>query len=270
MSLYDKIINASTCNKYLTTLFLGERVFFMKFKKRSLKITDAFATAFRRIDPKFKQSLSTDFEKEPIIDNLEDIQSGKISFKDKDFDDILPKYYRFCSAIQWTSFDVADLIADWLKDSKGKQFIDVGCGLGKLCLHLRLKTSLNINGIEQREKLVEIAEKILIANKIVDVNIFKNNVLDLKWNDYDIFYFFNPFYENIIESDILQIDSSIKFSEEKFNLYTFYVYHSLEKLPLGKVLITYHGFGKNPPPSWKLKKSHFVKGGFLEWWEKIK
>lgn len=221
------------------------------------------------LDLALKEELSLEFENEPIICNLDKIRRGELLFTDEAFDKILPKYYQFCSAIHWTSFEVAKVITEWLKPYKEKEFLDVGCGLGKLCFYLGVHTSLNINGIEQRGHLVDIAKKIIDTNNIFNINIFHGNVLDLSWDDYDIYYFYNPFHEHVFDVDLLQIDTKIKFSKEKFYTYTFFVYETLERLPIGKILITYHGFGKAPPPTWKLVKSKLIRGGFLEWWEKI-
>lgn len=221
------------------------------------------------LDLTLKEQLSMDFESDPIICNLDKIRSGESIFTDEDFDKVLPKYYQFCSAIHWTSFKVANVIAEWLQACPNKKFIDIGCGIGKVCFFLGLRTTLSINGIEQRKHLVDIANKIITTNKILSINVFHGNVLDLNWDDYDVYYFYNPFHENVFDVDLLQIDTRIKFSKEKFYTYTFFVFETLDKLPVGKTIITYHGFGKAPPPTWKLIKSKLIGGGFLEWWEKI-
>ncbi len=223
---------------------------------------------YKHLDASIKEKLSKKFEKDPVIKKIDKILSRELEFKDKDFDEILPPYYMFFSAVQWTSFEVANIISNWLQEYEGKKFIDIGCGVGKICIYLRLHTLLKINGIEKRKCLVNIANKILKVNNVLNVKILHMNVLDLRWRNYDIFYLFNPFYEQVSEVDILQIDQEIIYSKKKFKKYVSFVYESLDKLPSGKILITYHGFGKAPPPDWKLLKKQLIGSGLLEMWEK--
>lgn len=215
-----------------------------------------------------KKILSKEFNKNPVIKNFDKILSKQLEFKDEHFDKILPPYYLFCSTIHWTSFEVAIIIAEWLQNYEKRKFIDIGCGPGKLCLYLRIYTTLNIHGIEQRKNLVNIANEIINTNNVSNIKILHMNMLDLRWDEYDIFYLFNPFYEHSHKVEFYHIDNNIKHCKEKYDLYLSVVYENLERLQKGKIIITYHGFGKIPPLSWKLINRKYVRSGFLEMWEK--
>ncbi len=221
-----------------------------------------------KFDLSLREELSEDFEKNPLICNIDKIRTGDLVLTDEAFDKVLPKFYQHCSAVHWTSYEVAKVIVEWVKPYHEKNFIDIGCGLGKLCFYLGIYTKLKVSGIEQRKQLVDIAKKIANSNNL-NINIIHGNILNLEWTNNDIFYFFNPFYEQVFGIDLLQIDKTINFSQENFHRYTLFVYEKLCALPAGKIIITYHGFGKAPPPTWKLIKSKFIRGGFLELWEKV-
>lgn len=214
-----------------------------------------------------KGVLSDEFEKPPVI-SLELIQLIKSNTKsvDTEFDKILPPLYRYYSQIQWSSISVARTIAIWLKELQGKRFIDIGSGVGKLCIVLRFLTDLKIYGIEQRPHLVKIANEIIKTNSLKDITFTNQNLMDLNWQEYDVFYLFNPFQEHVSMSPAAVIDNTVSFHREHFTEYTKKVYEELQKMGRNKIFITYHGYGGKLPKSWILKYSQYIDGGFLSMW----
>lgn len=217
-----------------------------------------------------KGALSDEFEKSPIITGelIHLIKSNNKSV-DLEFDKLLPPLYRYHSQVQWTSVPVARTIASWLENFPGKRFIDIGCGIGKLCIVLRFLTGLKIFGIEQRPHLVHLASEIIKTNNLQNISILEKNLLDLNWQEYDIFYLFNPFQEHVSLSPTAVIDNTIAFHRDHFMAYTSKVYEELQKMPRNKILITYHGYGGKLPKSWALKYSQYIEGGFLSLWVKV-
>ncbi|MGZ3769952.1 MAG: methyltransferase domain-containing protein [Bdellovibrio sp.] len=217
-----------------------------------------------------KGALSAEFEKSPIISPvLKELIKSNSKDANEEFDKLLPPLYRYHSQIQWSSVAVGKTIASWLQGLSGKKFIDIGCGVGKLCIVLRILTDLKIFGIEQRPHLVQIANEMITANGLKDITIIEKNLLDLNWNDYDIFYLFNPFQEHVSLSPTAVIDNTVNFHRDHFIKYTKKVYAELENLSRDKIFITYHGYGGKLPPSWKLTFSQYIDGGFLSLWTKV-
>lgn len=214
---------------------------------------------------------SAEFETSPLI-SQELIQLIKWDGKsvDSEFDKLLPPLYRSHSQVQWTSVPVARAVASWLQNFHGKRFIDIGSGVGKLCIALRFLSDLKIYGIEQRPHLVQVANEIIKTNNLQDITIWEKNLLDLNWQDYDIFYLFNPFQEHVALSPTAVIDNTIPFHRDHYLAYTAKVFEELQKMPRNKVLITFHGYGGKLPKSWALKCSHYIEGGFLSMWVKVK
>ncbi|MGZ3695736.1 MAG: hypothetical protein ACXWQO_16675 [Bdellovibrionota bacterium] len=217
-----------------------------------------------------RKLLSLSFEDEPIIpaEFIERLRSGE---KDGDilFDRVFPERVRFVSTIQWSPIEIAQLIFEWLKDDMpNARFVDMGSGVGKLCLLLSLLSKLQVTGIEQRLQLVNIAREIAEKNAI-NARFEHMNCVDVDWNDYDVFYFYNPFQEHIASGDFHIIDTEIELDRKFHVKYTEHVRCCLEEMAAGKRLITYHGFGGDVPASFDLIHIARVGSGRLCLWEKM-
>jgi SAM-dependent methyltransferase len=154
-------------------------------------------------------------------------------------------------------------------DAKAR-FMDIGSGVGKLCTLLSFLTNLEIFGLEQREDLFKISQTVAIQNSLSRVHFIHGNMLDLNWQEYDIFYLYNPFQEHTIgeSSDIGLIDRNIALDGKYYAQYISEVFRQMTWLEPGKKVIIYHGYGSAMPPSMKLVRSHYVANGHLCLWEK--
>ena len=200
---------------------------------------------------------------------LESLTSGGAAY-DFEFDEILPSRFREISDIHWTPIEVARKIAFVLRDQPRARFMDVGSGAGKLCLLLALMTDLNIYGIEQREELVKVSRKICDANAPGRINIIHGNMISLDWDQYDIFYFYNPFQEHMSgREDVDLIDYKINFNKKVYFKYVEIVFQQLELLRPKQKVITFHGYGGGQPPSLRLLESFKIGHGTLNIWEKV-
>lgn len=223
----------------------------------------------KTLDNMARDHLSENFERPPLLpsDFIQNLTSD-LPLDNIEFDQVLPPLYRFLSSAQWTSIKVAQTLSAWLKPHGRKKFIDLGSGVGKLCVLLRILTDLEIYGVEQRQHLVDISRKIAAANDLDRILFSTGNLIELNWTDYDIFYLYNPFQEHVAFSDTFLIDKNIDLSRAHFNHYSAKVLEELKKVKDGSILITFHGYGGSIPKSWSMKHSQFVEGGFLSMWVK--
>ncbi len=97
-----------------------------------------------------------------------------------------------------------------------------------------------------------------------NVNFMHGNLTELDFDNYDHFYFYNPFYENI-EPDS-RIDYAVKTSFELYDRYSRFVYEMLDKKAPETRLVTFHGPDKQVPPSYKLVSNSYSR--FLKMWIK--
>jgi len=217
-----------------------------------------------------RQHLPLHFEKDPLIpiDVIQNLRSGRVD-GDRAFDRVFPERLQLISFVQWSPIEVALTIAAWLKkDMPHARFIDMGSGVGKLCLLLSLISDLRVTGVEQREYLVEIARLIAKRNSI-RAQFEHMNCLDVDWSAYDVFYFYNPFQEHVALGEFHLIDDKVDL-DRKFHVeYTERVHQELSDMAQGKRLITFHGFGGRIPRTLKLIRSARVGNGKLCMWEKI-
>ncbi|MGE0631999.1 MAG: class I SAM-dependent methyltransferase [Pseudobdellovibrionaceae bacterium] len=209
------------------------------------------------------------FSTKPVLalNVIEQIRSGK-AIEETEFDQIFPPYYQFQSTIHWSSIEVARQISEWINPLNRKSLVDIGCGVGKLCLLLRILTNYEIFGIEQRPKLVEIANKIIKVNCLKNISITQMNMLDLNWDLHDIYYLYNPFQEHIADEDHSIIEKDIEFDAKNYAHYTSEVFRQLTLAKPGKVLITFHGYGGRVPSSWRMVASRHMENGNLTMWVK--
>jgi SAM-dependent methyltransferase len=195
------------------------------------------------------------------------LRSGE-DVEDMDFDQIFPPYYQFQSSVHWSSIGVARQIAAWLSSLKLRSIVDIGCGVGKLCFLLRILTEYEITGIEQRPKLVGIANKIIELNGFKHVSIVQKNMLDLDWDLFDIYYLYNPFQEHLVHEGFCSVENDIEFDPKNFAHYTSEVFRQLTWAKPGKVLITFHGYGAAVPRGWRMVESLHIENGDLTMWMK--
>jgi hypothetical protein len=144
----------------------------------------------------------------------------------------------------------------------------VGSGAGKFCIVGAISTPGTFFGVEQRRNLVREAERLTNLLNVPRVEFLLGNMLDIDWGNFDAFYLYNPFFENVATRGVIDqtVDTGIHF----FNLYVDAVQRKLEVLPLGTRVVTYHGFGGKFPASYQLDHQENVGTGFLNLWKKAR
>lgn len=185
---------------------------------------------------------------------------------DDDFDSIYPSRIRALSSRHWTPVIVARRAAAFLVRRPDTKVLDIGCGPGKFCIVGAMTTLGQFTGVEQRLHLVEVARSAIAESQIENACVLHKNIVDVPFSDYDAFYLFNPFAENLMKEG--KIDASVPLSEKLYKEYTFYVLKQLALAPLGARVATYWGPFDGVPIGYRLCGSSL--GETLKFWQKVR
>ncbi len=97
------------------------------------------------------------------------------------------------------------------------------------------------------------------------MSFIEGNFTQLEFKNYDHFYFYNAFYENIQGTD--KIDNSIDYSIELYDYYNRYLYKQLELKPAGTRVATFHSLEYEIPPDYHVVGAAFDE--LLKFWIKV-
>jgi hypothetical protein len=156
---------------------------------------------------------------------------------DTDFDWLYPEHFQLMSLKQWTPLGVARKAAEFLAEP-GAKVLDIGSGIGKFCLTgAFFNPQTNFIGVEQRHELHHYANIAKSYTQLDNVNFVHANITQINLNEFDHFYFFNAFYENIDQQNA--IDDTIETSYSLYTYYTEYLLAMLKDVKPGTRLVTY-------------------------------
>lgn len=165
---------------------------------------------------------------------------------DANFHHLYPLYIQALAEKHWTPLKVVQRASKFLAATPGVKVLDIGSGPGKFCLGgAYYNPEAFFYGIEQRIDLVRYA---VIAKEMAGLNnvtYMYGNLMELDLRQYDHFYFFNSFYENL--PGTYKIDDKLTYSRSLYNQYNGYLFTQLEKMPAGTRLATYHGAETEAP-----------------------
>lgn len=185
---------------------------------------------------------------------------------DEAFNRLYPENIRALSRKHWTPLLVAEKAADFLAAEKGAKVLDIGSGVGKFCLAAAYyHPNARFTGIEQRESLIGYAEKAKATLGLKNVEFLQGNFTELDFSDYDHFYFYNAFYENISGTE--KIDHAVDFSDELYSYYNRKLFRQLEKTRAGTRLATYHSIENEVPEAFHEVGSDI--NNLLKYWIKL-
>jgi SAM-dependent methyltransferase len=186
------------------------------------------------------------------------------SYSDKDFDALFPLKMRKLSNTHWTPVSIARKAISFFEKEGCKSVLDLGSGLGKFCLIAAASSEIKITGIEQRENLVQLARKIAFNHQLSNLEFIHGDLISQDFRDFDGFYFFNSFEENINSKDSLDRENSL--NPIQYEKYILALRSKFDALPLRTKLVTYCGEASEIPDSYRLlSQSH---KGKLRFWEK--
>jgi SAM-dependent methyltransferase len=184
------------------------------------------------------------------------------------FDEVYPLAIRQLASRFWTPVEVAQRAARWLADRGVKRVLDVGSGVGKFCL-VAASTwpHLELVGVEQRPHLVEVAEDARGMLGIRNARFLEGDVTTAPWSEFDAFYFYNPFAENLYPDDH-PLDRTVELSRQRLLSDVARVQDALSTLRVGAYMLTYNGFGGPIPSSWRLAQEEPAGCDWLRLWVK--
>lgn len=192
-------------------------------------------------------------------------QTGKWFASDINFHHLYPLYIQALAQKHWTPLKVVQAASAYLAGTPGSRILDIGSGPGKFCLGAAYyHPDAFFYGIEQRLDLVQYAT---IAKEMLgfdQVTFMHGNLVKLDFKQYDHFYFFNSFYENL--PGTYKIDNTLTYSRQLYHYYNKYLYKQLEQMPAGTKLATYHCNEDEAPKGYHLTGSAIDQ--LLKFWIK--
>jgi SAM-dependent methyltransferase len=146
--------------------------------------------------------------------------------------------------------------------------LDVGSGVGKFCITAAERLpEVEFVGVEWRPSLIRIARWLASRSRLSNVQFIQADALDLDWSEFDAFYLYNPFAEQLFEG-AFKLDGAIAGDPLDFVTYVGAVRERLARARNGTRVVTFHGFGARPPACYKFKGARRSIAGRLELWVK--
>lgn len=188
--------------------------------------------------------------------------------EDDVFDDQLPRKIQIQSTVHFTPVSVARHAARLLAPHPGMRVLDVGAGPGKFCVVAASEVpSCSFVGVELRPHLVRVARRIAMRMSVVNATFLDGDALELDWSEYDAFYFYNPFAEQLT-GRAFALDSQLELMPSKFLRYVTATRERLARARVGTRVVTYHSFGAPAPHGYDLVETHPAGTDRLDLWIK--
>jgi len=186
----------------------------------------------------------------------------RTAISDAELDQVFPEELRERSHLHWTPVAIAMRAAELLAPDPGLRVLDVGAGVGKMCLVGALVTGAMWWGVEQDPNLVAAANQAAWALDISRRTRFvQGDGSRLAWDEFDALYFYNPFGTLMLAphaSPFLRyatIQGTLRRIEQR-----------LATTRVGTRVVTYHGFGGRLPAGYQLISREPAGGDALELW----
>jgi len=168
------------------------------------------------------------------------------SATDRGFDQLVPDELRHLSRTHWTPIEVAIRATTLLCPTTGMRILDVGAGVGKLCVVGALSSVGMWCGVEQHAPLVHAARRLARALNVAERTMFLHgDALAIDWREFDAIYLYNPF-----ENPLFPVTGDHGHSD--YRLQVARVQDRLASLPERVRVVTFHGFGGVMPSSYEL------------------
>ena len=170
---------------------------------------------------------------------------------DDQFNQLYPPAIAALASRHWTPIQIAKEAAAFLAVGQAPKILDIGSGVGKFCMvGAYYHPTAQFSGVEQRGALTSIAQDLSKKMGLNNTQFFTGNFTEINISAYHHFYFYNAFYENLIDND--PIDQLIEQSPELFNLYNRKLYKALKALPVGTRIATFHSSEHEMPSSYQV------------------
>jgi hypothetical protein len=173
---------------------------------------------------------------------------------DHEFDELIPSHLRHLSRVHWTPLHIAARATALLCAGPDTKILDVGSGIGKLCIAGALSYPAMWCGIESIEPLV-IASRDLAKRIGADehTRFLHGDALSVDWKPFDALYFYNPFEVGVVQRDPTN-------EELDFRVHIACVERRLAGLDAGTRVVTLNGFGGAMPATYRLEHHEPIPG----------
>ncbi|MDP2387613.1 MAG: methyltransferase domain-containing protein [Bacteroidota bacterium] len=188
----------------------------------------------------------------------------KVEFNEENFKALLPGYLKKASKQFFTPISIGQIAAQWLTEDKNKSVLDIGAGVGKFCITGAKYNNSFYFGIEYRKSLVTIANNIISTYELTNTTVLHGNIVEIDFMNFDAFYLFNPFYENLSFDN--RLNNEVELNGSRYGYYLKHTENQLDKTKSGTRLVTYHGNNFEIPESFKRIKQ--TEDGSLKLWIK--
>lgn len=161
----------------------------------------------------------------------------------------IPADLRYLSAVHWTPAAVARRAIEWLAPAQAMRVLDVGSGVGKLCLLGAMSTTSHWYGVERERPLVVSAIEAARSLRVEDRTSFVHgDALSVDWSPFEALYFYNPFD---LGTDMARVEAR------------------LSALRPGVRVVTYCGFGGAIPAGYDLMAQEIIDRCELALWVRL-
>ncbi len=160
-------------------------------------------------------------------------------------------------------------LARWLAPLGVQHVVDIGSGPGKLCVAAALSGNARFTGIEHRPRLVRAATALAATFGVSDRVCFRQGAMaDEPLPLADAYYLFNPFGENLYDSDD-HLDDEVELSKSRYARDVHATDQLLEGAHVGTILVTYNGYGGTVPVSYREIRLNRHLPEVLRMWQKV-
>lgn len=198
-----------------------------------------------------------------LIDIKLRLKAGKEVFDDE-IDFLFDPQFQQHSDRHFTSIYIVQLAVQFLSENGDKHILDIGSGTGKFCLVGGMISKSRFTGVEYREDFIFEAKRLVLAAELSNVEFLHANILDCSFQDFNAFYMFNPFLEQV--DPTATMGSGVQPSETLYRRYNQHVAHQLNQCFIGTRLVTYYINEKLVPQSFVIRKK--LLQNTLVFWEK--
>ena len=165
---------------------------------------------------------------------------------DEQLDALVPRDLRHLSRTHWTPVEIAIRAATLLCPVPRMTILDVGAGVGKVCVIGAMSTWGIWCGVERHVSLVDTATQLARKLGVAEHTSFiHGDALSIDWRSFDAIYLYNPFQLEPFPTDPAR-------HELEYRTQVAQVQDRLAALADGVRVVTLHGFGGVMPASYEL------------------
>jgi 16S rRNA G966 N2-methylase RsmD len=170
------------------------------------------------------------------------------AISDAEFDRLFPNSQRMRSRSHWTPIDTARRACALLAPVEGSRVLDVGSGVGKLCLVGALTRNASWVGVESEARMIRAAEGAARRLGIEQQVAFRHgDATSFDWAEFDAIYLYNPFAEELFRTGVDAMER-----RERYIHAIERAQHCLAATTPRTRIVTYHGFGGDMPEGFEL------------------